>query len=125
MFSSKMLNTKIGLHTTHSRHHIAPPQELLRHQGSRLEGLERSRTFPYSPYSLYRMYTLFNTVQHVALYKTVHCTVVQSFSSEQEIDHHMCHMSTFWSGDSVSCQSLLDHHTSKLLANKSKISVVK
>ena len=33
-----------------------------------------------------------------------HSKVVQSSSSEQEIDSTMCHMSTSWNGDMVSCQ---------------------
>ena len=33
-----------------------------------------------------------------------HSKVLESSSSEQEIDFTMCHMSTSWSGDMVSCQ---------------------
>ena len=46
---------------------------------------------------------------------TTLCTVVQSFSSEQEIDSHMFHMSTSWSKDLVSCQFLSDLRTSNIL----------
>ena len=49
----------------------------------------------------------------------VHCTILYTCTFVQ------CHMLTLWSGDSVSGQSLLDHHTSNMLGNKSKISVVK
>ena len=49
-----------------------------------------------------------------------------SSSSEKEIDFHMGHMSTFWSGDLVSCQSPSDPRTSNILyANQIKIIVNK
>ena len=51
-----------------------------------------------------------------------HFKVIQSSSSEQEIDVHMWHMSTCWSGDLVSCQYPSDLHTSNMLyANQSKL----
>ena len=43
------------------------------------------------------------------------CTIVQLSTSEQEIDFHMCHMSTFWSEDLVSCQFHSDLRTSNIL----------
>ena len=53
------------------------------------------------------------------------CTVVQLSSSEQEIDFHMCHMSTFWSEDLVSCQFHSDLCTSNILyANQIKMKLV-
>ena len=60
------------------------------------------------------------TVQHFALYKTLNCTVVQSVSSEQEMDYHMFHMSTSWSEDLVSCQFLSDLRTSNISNCKQK-----
>ena len=44
-----------------------------------------------------------------------YCIVVRSFSSEEEIDYHMCHMSTSWSGDLVSCQYTSDLRISNIL----------
>ena len=41
--------------------------------------------------------------------------------SEQEIVFHMCHMSTSWSGDFVSCQSYSDYHTSNILYANQKV----
>ena len=46
---------------------------------------------------------------------TLLCTVVQSFSSKQEIDSHMFHISTSWSEDLVSCQFLSDLRTINIL----------
>ena len=74
----------------------------------------------YIPPSEEGMYQTAHAVQHcVQLYSvlcTVYsCTVVQSFSSEQEMDSHMCHMSTSWSEDLVSCQFLFDLRTSNIL----------
>ena len=54
--------------------------------------------------------TQYNCTVHFVL-----CTVVQSFSSEQEIYSHMFHMATSWSEDLVSCQFLSDLHTSNIL----------
>ena len=45
--------------------------------------------------------TLYNTVYSSTVYFVL-CTVVQLFSSKQEMDYHMFHMSTFWSEDLVS-----------------------
>ena len=59
---------------------------------------------------------------HVNIQTVKHSKVVQSSSSEQEIDFHMCHLSTFWSGDLVSCQYPSDLHTGNMLyADQSKI----
>ena len=50
------------------------------------------------------------------------CTIVQLSTSEQEIDFHMCHMSTSWSEDLVRCQFHSDLHTSNIsYANQIKI----
>ena len=47
------------------------------------------------------------------------CTV---YSCTQEMDSHMCHMSSSWSEDLVSCQFLSDLRTSNILyANESEI----
>ena len=64
--------------------------------------------------SQYRLHALYNTVYSCTVYFVL-CTVVQSFSSEQEMDSPMCHMSTFWSEDLVSCQFLSDLRTSNIL----------
>ena len=67
---------------------------------------------------------LYNIVYNIVYKCTVYfvlCTVVQSFSFEQEMDSHMCHMSTSWSEDLVSCQFLSDLRTSNILyTNKSE-----
>ena len=59
---------------------------------------------------------LLYTVQYCTLCSVQNCTEqsVQLFSSEQEIDYHMCHMWTSWSGDLVSCQYTLDLRTSNI-----------
>ena len=45
---------------------------------------------------------------------------------EQDIDLHMCHMSTSWSGDLTSCQSNSDLRSSNMLyANQIKIIINK
>ena len=56
-----------------------------------------------------------HAVQHCVQLYCVQCTVVQSFSSQQEMDSHMFHMLTSWSEDLVSCQFLADLRTSNLL----------
>ena len=58
-----------------------------------------------------------HAVQHCIQVYIVLCIVVQSFSSEQDMDSHMCYMST----SLVSCQFLIDLCTINILyANKSE-----
>ena len=59
---------------------------------------------------------------HVNIQTVKHSKVVQSSSSQHEIDFHMFHMSTVWSGDLVSCQYPSDLCTGNMLyADQSKI----
>ena len=76
-----------------------------------------SMTYPQFKNKEYRLQTLYNTVYNCTVCFVL-CTVVQSLSSEQEIDSHMFHMSTSWSEDLVSCQSDSDHRTNNIVHAK-------